>query len=134
PENAYWISGETDDGEIVVTQAGRLYYWPETTLVEEAQAMFYGGRANPGPCIVKAADAAKITGVVFFGGAVWVRPDFRGLGLSKLMPRLRGAHAAPRWPIELGMLLVEPPVLGTGGAGGFGDKEQRRRRVVSGAP
>ena len=31
PENSYWISGENENGEIVLTQAGRIYYWPEST-------------------------------------------------------------------------------------------------------
>jgi len=126
-ENAYWISGETDDGEIVVTQAGRVYYWPDTTLVEEAHDMFYGGRTDDtGPCIVKAADAAKITGVVFFGGAVWVRPDFRGLGLSKLMPRIGRAYAAARWPIDWGISLVKPALVDKGVATGYGYKHESR--------
>ena len=126
-KNAYWISGETDDGEIVVTQAGRVYYWPETTLAEEAHDMFYGGRTDAtGPCIVKAADASKITGVVFFGGAVWVRPDFRGLGLSKLMPRLGRAFAAARWPIDWGISLVKPALVDGGVAVGYGYKHESR--------
>lgn len=134
PENAYWISGETDDGEIVVTQAGRVYFWPETTLVEEARAMFYGGLANTGPSIVKATDAAKITGVVFFGGAVWVRPDFRGLGLSRLMPRLGRAYAAARWPIDWGMSLVKPVLVDKGVAEGYGYKHESRSLFFPGHP
>jgi GNAT superfamily N-acetyltransferase len=127
PENAYWISGETDDGEIVVTQAGRVYYWPETSLADEARDMFYGGRTDPkGPCIVKAADASKITGVVFFGGAVWVRPDFRGLGLSHLMPRLGRAYATARWPIDWGISLVKPALVDKGVAKGYGYKHESR--------
>lgn len=127
PENSYWISGETDDGEIVVTQAGRVYYWPETSLAEEAHDMFYGGRTDEtGPCHVKAADASKISGVVFFGGAVWVRPDFRGLGLSKLMPRLGRAYAAARWPLDWGMSLVKPALVDKGVAKGYGYKHESR--------
>lgn len=135
PENAYWISGETDDGEIVVTQAGRAYYWPETTLLEEARAMFYGGRRDDtGPCICKAGDASKITGVVFFGGAVWVRPDFRGLGLSRLMPRIGRAYAAARWPLDWGMSLVKPALVDKGVAAGYGYKHESRSLFFPGHP
>ena len=42
-ENSYWISGENDHGEIIATQAGRVYYWPDTSLEQEARLMFYGG-------------------------------------------------------------------------------------------
>jgi hypothetical protein len=38
-ENSYWISGENEEGDIVLTQAGRIYYWPETSLAEEAHSM-----------------------------------------------------------------------------------------------
>lgn len=125
-ENSYWISGETDDGEIVVTQAGRVYYWPETTLADEARMMFYGGRADAGRCVVKAAAAGAITGVVFFGGAVWVRPDFRRNGLSKLMPRLGRAYAAARWPLDWGISLVKPALVDMGVARGYGYKHESR--------
>ena len=28
PENSYWLSGEDDDGNIVLTWAARVFYWP----------------------------------------------------------------------------------------------------------
>ena len=64
PENSYWISGEDEHGEIVVTQAGRIYYWPESTLEEEARLMFYAGREEGQRCVVTAQDAKIVTGVV----------------------------------------------------------------------
>src|SRR5690242_4061842 len=42
PDNAFWISGENPQGEIVSTYAARIYYWPETNLEEQAVAMLYG--------------------------------------------------------------------------------------------
>jgi hypothetical protein len=36
PENSYWISGENEDGEIVLTSACRIYDWHETNLAEQA--------------------------------------------------------------------------------------------------
>src|SRR5712691_5336277 len=44
PENSYWISGQDEYGEIVLTQAGRVYHWPDTTLEDEARLMFFGGQ------------------------------------------------------------------------------------------
>jgi len=133
-ENGYWISGETDDGEVVVTQAGRIYFWPTTTLADEAAAMFYGGRPEAGSCIVKAEAAHKIGGVVFFGGAVWVRPDFRRNGLSKLMPRLGRAYAAARWPIDWGISLVKPELVEKGVATGYGYKHESHSLFFPGHP
>src|SRR5258708_990714 len=42
--NSFWISGVDDNNEIVLTQAGRVYHWPNTTLADEARLMFYAGR------------------------------------------------------------------------------------------
>jgi hypothetical protein len=122
PENSYWISGEDDRGEIAVTQAGRVYYWPESTLEHEARLMFYGGRDEGQRCIVAAEDAKLIRGVVFYGGSVWVRPDFRGRRLSELLPRLGRAYALARWPVDWGISFVAPTLVEKGIAAGYGYK------------
>jgi hypothetical protein len=122
PENSYWISGEDDRGEIVVTQAGRVYYWPETTLEQEARAMFYGGHAEGQGCVVTAKDARSIGGVVFYGGSVWVRPDFRGRRFSEVLPRLGRAYAVARWPVDWGISFVAPILVEKGVAAGYGYK------------
>jgi hypothetical protein len=122
PGNSYWISGEDDQGEIVVTQAGRVYYWPDTTLEQEARLMFYGGHDEGQRCIVTATDAKSISGVVFYGGSVWVRPDFRGRRLSQLLPRLGRAYAVARWPVDSGISFVAPALVEKGIAAGYGYK------------
>jgi GNAT superfamily N-acetyltransferase len=121
-ENSYWISGEDEHGEIVVTQAGRVYYWPDTTLEQEARLMFYGGHDEGQRCIVTAADAKSVGGVVFYGGSVWVRPDFRGRRLSQLLPRLGRAYAVARWPVDWGISFVAPSLVEKGIAAGYGYK------------
>jgi hypothetical protein len=122
PEDSYWISGEDDQGEIVVTQAGRVYYWPDTTLEQEARLMFYGGHDEGQRSIVTATDAKSISGVVFYGGSVWVRPDFRGRRLSQLLPRLGRAYAVARWPVDSGISFVAPALVEKGIAAGYGYK------------
>jgi GNAT superfamily N-acetyltransferase len=134
PENSYWISGEDEHGEIVVTQAGRVYYWPDTTLAEEARQMFYAGREDGQRCIVTAADAKKITGVVFYGGSVWVRPDFRGRQLSQLLPRLGRAYAVARWPVDWGISLVAPVLVEKNVAAGYGYKRVSYSVSYPGSP
>jgi hypothetical protein len=122
PENSYWISGEDDHGEIVLTQAGRIYYWPETNLEQEARLMFYAGREEGQRCIVTAEAAKTVTGVVFYGGSGWVRPDFRGRQLMRIIPRLGRAYALSRWPVSWGMSLVAPILVDKGVADGYGYK------------
>jgi GNAT superfamily N-acetyltransferase len=122
PQNSYWISGEDEHGDIVVTQAGRIYYWPDTTLTDEARLAFYGGQEQGQRCVVTAKDADLIGGVVFYGGSVWVRPDFRGQRLSQLLPRLGRAYALARWPVDWGVSFVAPVLVEKGVAAGYGYK------------
>jgi hypothetical protein len=122
PENSYWISGEDEHGEIVLTQAGRVYHWPDTNLEQEARLMFYGGRDQGQRCEVTAPAAKSIAGVVFFGGSGWVRPDFRGKRLMHLVPRVGRAYAVARWPVDWGISFVTPILIDKGVAAGYGYK------------
>ena len=99
PENAFWLSGENELGEIVMTFAARIYYWPDTNLEEQAVAMLYG-RDEGQRCIITADAAKLISGVVMSSGAAWVRPDYRGRRLSRLLPRIAKAYAISRWPLD----------------------------------
>jgi GNAT superfamily N-acetyltransferase len=133
-ENSYWISGEDERGEIVATHAGRVHYWPETTLMEEADVMLYGGRNGGRHCIVTAPDARLITGVVVYGGSAWVDPRFRGRRLSQLLPRIGRAYALARWPISWGISIVAPVLVEKGVAAGYGYKHASRSIIFPGAP
>jgi GNAT superfamily N-acetyltransferase len=134
PENSYWIAGENEDGEIVATQAGRIYYWPETTLEQEARLMFYAGREQGQRCAVTAADAKLIGGVVFYGGSVWVRPDFRKQQLAQILPRMGRAYALARWPVDWGISLVAPMLVDKGVAAGYGYKHVSYSVFYPGSP
>jgi hypothetical protein len=134
PENSYWISGEDEHGEIVATHAGRVHYWPGSTLAQEADHMLYGGNDESQHCLVTAPDARKISGVVVYGGSAWVRPDFRGNRLSQLLPRLGRAYALARWPIDWGISIVAPVLVDKGIAAGYGYKHESRSIIFPGAP
>jgi hypothetical protein len=84
--------------------------------------MFYGGRDKGPECVVTAADAKLVTGVVFYGGSGWVRPDFRGRRLMRLVPRLGRAYALSRWPVDWGISFVLPKLVDNGIAAGYGYK------------
>ena len=122
PENSYWISGENEQGDIVLTQAGRIYYWPETSLAEEARSMFYAGHDEGQLCKVTAPAARRIGGVVFCAGSHWIRPDFRGRRLSHLLARLGRAYAMARRPVEWAIALVAPVLVSKGVSAGYGYK------------
>jgi hypothetical protein len=118
--NSFWISGIDDNNEIVLTQAGRVYYWPKTTLADEARLMFYAGRDEGQACTITAATARDISGVVYYSGGLWVHPRFRGKGLSRLMPRVGRAYAIARWPLDWVFTYVAPDLVTKGVAAGYG--------------
>jgi hypothetical protein len=99
PENSVWVSGEDENGEIAVTAACRIFNWCGTSLAEQARTVWYG-RDLGQACVVTAKAAVQIVGTVGWGGASWVRPDFRGRHLSYLIPRVLKAYVASRWPVD----------------------------------
>jgi hypothetical protein len=98
-DNAFWVSGENANGEIVATFGGRLYDWRNTNLAEQAVAMFHGDDRGQG-CLVRAEAAWRISGIVIAAGIAWVRPDYRRRHLSRLIPRIGKAYACARWPVD----------------------------------
>jgi hypothetical protein len=122
PENAFWIAGYDQHGEIVTTHAAHIYDWPNSDLRAEARGMFYGRGDHGQPCIVTAEAADMITGVVWNGGAAWVRPDWRGKQLSHLVPRMSKAYGTARWPIDWLIGYVKPALVEKGVAAGYGSK------------
>jgi GNAT superfamily N-acetyltransferase len=122
PENAFWIAGYDEHGEIVTTYALHIYDWRDTNLKEQAYAMFYGREQGAPGCTVTAEAAEAITGIVGKGGAAWVRPDWRGKQVSHLMPRMSKAYASARWPIDWVIGYVKPPLVRKGIAAGYGSK------------
>jgi hypothetical protein len=121
PENAFWVSGENRDGEIVVTWGARIFDWRGTSLAEQAVAMFYGEDRGQA-CVVTAEAAARITGVTVCGVASWVRPDYRRQHLSRLIPRIGKAYACARWPIDWSFCYVTRKHVEQGLAASYGQR------------
>jgi hypothetical protein len=123
PENSYWLSGENERGEIVLTWAARMYYWPSSTLEDNIGMFLCDKRDRPHPCQLT-PDAARvmrcIRGVVFWGGSLWIHPDHRHQRLSPLVGRLGRAFAVSRWPVDWIMCLVMPIIVEKGIAAGYG--------------
>jgi hypothetical protein len=133
-ENSYWISGENENGDIVLTQAGRIYYWPASNLAQEARSMFYAGDDEGHLCTVTAPAAEQIGGVVFCAGSHWIRPDFRGRRLSHLLARLGRAYAMARWPVDWAIALVAPVLVEKGVSAGYGYKHASHSIFYPGSP
>jgi len=123
---AFWIEGRTAAGQTVATQAARFFLWPETTLAEEFASLrpFYADpeprRAAGEKCIVKAPSAHRISGRVAFSGGAWYHPEFRGLGLSRILPRISRAYAHTRWQTDFTFSMVAPELVAKGVTKSYG--------------
>jgi hypothetical protein len=111
---AFWIDGIDASGSTVVTNAARLYELGDRSLADEISRLrvFYD---NPGPHIaagdaieISAPSVGRIHGSVVFAGAMWVRPDHRRNGFTKIIPRLTRACALIRWNPPIFWELIKP--------------------------
>jgi hypothetical protein len=126
PDNSYWLSGESESGEIVLTGAFRVFDWRHSALADEAGIFFCNAEGQPHRCIVTAPAASEIGGIVFWGGSLWIRPDYRRRHLSEIVGRLGRAFAAATWPVDWMMCLVVPTLADKGIAHGYGYKHLSR--------
>jgi len=120
PKTAFVLIGRNKDGEVVATQAARIYDWPETSLKDEATSlrMFYADPdaafAREDRCEITAPIAEKITGRVVFSGGIWYRRDFRGKDLGTILPRISRAYAFTRWHSDFTIGMMGDAVIAGG--------------------
>lgn len=102
-QNVFVIIGRDAAGDVVATQAARLYNWSNTNFAAEAASLrlFY-----PDPKLQKLGNeriditapmAELIAGRVCFSGGVWFHPTYRGRLLTAVLPRISRAYAFTRW-------------------------------------
>jgi hypothetical protein len=127
PASSYCILGRNERGEVVSTQAARLYDWRTTSFYDEAASLRFiyknpEQNKRPGEGIrVTAKEAKDLRGRVVFSGAGWYRRDHRNTGLSTVLPRVSRACALTLWDPDWVMTLMAEPVFRGGFAqrGGF---------------
>jgi hypothetical protein len=120
PETAFVLIGRNKRGEIVATQAARIYDWPETTFEVEAASlrMFFADPdaafARGDRCEITTPVAKKITGRVVYSGAAWYRSDFRGKGLATILTRISRAYAFTRWNSDFTVAIMADALIAGG--------------------
>jgi hypothetical protein len=114
PDDAFCLLGRNAEGDVVSTQAGRLYTWQGTNLKQEAESLrwFYRNpevSKRPGEtCIVTAPSAPHISGRVAFLGAVWYHPDYRKRMPTLVDLRIGHYYALAKWrPDYLALVMAE---------------------------
>ena len=119
-ENAFCMVGRNGQGDIVATQAARLYRWPDTSFYEEARSLrlFYADPARmkmpKERCEITAESTKFVTGNVCFSGGGWYRRDYRKRNLSAILPRISRALAYTRWRTDYTVSVIAEKVIGGG--------------------
>ncbi len=119
-DNSFCILGHDAKGEIVATQAARLYRWAGTSFHEEASSLrlFYADpdrhRGERERVEVTAPIARHLTGAVIFAGGIWYRPDYRNVGLPYILPWLSRALAYTRWKHDFSMSIMAEEIYARG--------------------
>lgn len=112
PGEGYWIVGVDNNNDIAAVEAARLYDLSHSNFAEHLQSLkaFFDDPtvyAHPQDrCICKAPTAKKITGRVAYHGDLWVRSDFRGQGLRKIITRMAHAMSFAMWAPDFLCALV----------------------------
>jgi hypothetical protein len=122
--DAFSILGTSAGGEIVATQAARVYRMPSTSLRRESESLrlFFGSGEPPvdAACSISAPAANAIAGTVVYSGGGWYHRDFRGLDLSAILPRMSRALAYTRWESDFTVSFVDWKLVHKGVAARYG--------------
>ncbi|MBM7487947.1 hypothetical protein [Bradyrhizobium canariense] len=109
-----------NNGKVAVLQAARLYDLSHSNLAEHLRSLkaFYADptiHAHPeDSCICSAASAKKITGKVAYSGDLWVRRDFRGRGIPKILATITRRVMFAMWAPDFSCALVQRWTLDKG--------------------
>jgi hypothetical protein len=111
-ENFFAIVGRDSSGDIVACQGARHFDWHATNYFDECASLrlFYGcdtsQKLPDEECRVSAIVTKAVTGSVVFSGAAWYRPDYRGVGLVELLPRIARALAYTKWNTDFTVTMM----------------------------
>ena len=114
------------EGRIVGVHSVRRFDWRDTNMHEEilSYRFLYADpvtQKRPEETVsITTSMAREITGVVGFSGAAWYHPDCRGLGLSRILPRLAKGIALTRWDVTRIVAIMSESVHRRGFAARFG--------------
>lgn len=138
-DTAFCILGRNAAGEVVATQAARFYDISASNLQRESESLrlFYGSGEKPpdAACRIRAPIARKIRGYVAYSGSGWYRPDYRGVQLSAILPRISRAYALARWNTQTTVSFINVGLVKKGIATRYGytrlDGEVRLQNVFA---
>ncbi|MGY4198981.1 hypothetical protein [Bradyrhizobium sp. USDA 4520] len=124
--DGFWMVGVDKNNQVVALQAVRLYDLSCSNFQKHLQSlkMFYGDptiHAHPQDiCSCVAPSAKKMTGKVAYHGDVWVRSDYRGIGMPKIMAGIAFGVSFAMWAPDFMCGLVAQWLLDKGIVASYG--------------
>ncbi|MEK9281034.1 hypothetical protein MTR72_15490 [Bradyrhizobium sp. ISRA442] len=103
PGHGFWIVGIDNNHGVAAVQAARLYDLPHSNFAEHLESLkaFYAEPseyAHPQDrCTCLAPSAKKMTGKIAYHGDLWVRSDFRGQGIPRVMQGIARGVSFAMW-------------------------------------
>ncbi|MDH2406768.1 hypothetical protein QCM77_44090 [Bradyrhizobium sp. SSUT18] len=125
----YWMKGVDQNNEVVLVEAARLFDLSGSNFAEHLQSLntFYADptvHAHPQDrCTCMAPSAKKMTRKVAYHGDRWVRRDFRGQGISKIMAGIARGVTFAMWDPDFLCALVAGRRMDKGGVCGYAHYE-----------
>lgn len=121
----YWIMGVDKNNELALLEAARLYDLSHSNFAEHLQSLkaFYADpslHAHPQDrCTCIAPSANRMTGKVAYHGDRWVRRDFRGQGIPKIIAGIARGVSLAMWTPDFVCGLVARRLLDRGSVYGY---------------
>ncbi|MGY3487882.1 hypothetical protein ACVW1C_005765 [Bradyrhizobium sp. USDA 4011] len=103
PGEGFWMVGADKNDEVAVLQAVRLYDLSRSNLAEHLESLkaFYADPAKHAhpedTCTCRAPSAKTMSGRVAYHGDGWVRRDFRGSGMPRIMAGIAFGVSFAMW-------------------------------------
>ncbi|WP_063621866.1 hypothetical protein [Bradyrhizobium sp. Ec3.3] len=125
----YWMVGVDNNNEVALLEAARLYDLSHSNFAEHLESLkaFYADPTahahTQDRCTCIAASAKKMTGRVAYQGDRWVRRDFRGQGLPKIMAGIARGVSFAMWAPDFLCALVARRRLDRGSVYGYAHYE-----------
>lgn len=122
----FWLIGRDDMGEIVTTQAARVFDTGQETLKDYLTSLrlFYprpDEQKQPGEhCLVETPGATHLRGRIVYSGGTWIHPDYRKRLMPMILPRISRALALTLWDSEFTFSMVSHALVSKGVATAYG--------------
>lgn len=125
----FWIVGADKNNNVAFLEAARLYDLSHSNFAQHLQSLkaFFADPTlhahRQDRCTCTAPSARKITGKVAYLGDRWVRNDFRGQGMSKIMAGIARGVSFAMWAPDFLCALVAGRLLEKGVVYGYSHHE-----------